>query len=103
MPRRNAAGSRPAAKAELRATKAELKMDFRRLAAVQMRMEDDLRSIRREMATKEDVSRVLSAIDAFARKAEIYDRKTLSHPGILQDHEARLQDHERRIGRLESR
>lgn len=39
----------------------------------------DIRRIKETMSTKDDVSRIMNAIDAFARKAETYGRKALSH------------------------
>lgn len=71
---------------ELVRTRAELKKDISDLA----------------VANKADVERVLSAIDAFARKGETYDRKSYSHGDMLQNHEAQLRDHGRRIGALET-
>ena len=58
----------------------------------------DLKEVKETMTTKEDlrqeVGKVLGAIDAFAQKAENYDRKAVFH-------ESRINDHEERIVQLE--
>ena len=76
------------------------KMD--RLAEAFVRMQAEMGDIRERMAEKTDISRILGAIDAFARKAENYDRKSFSHADILQEHEARLQSMDGRLKRLEA-
>lgn len=76
-----------------------------RLAIELVRTRADLAQLWEEskgFATKADIERVLSAIDAFARKGEAYDRKSYSHGDMLQNHEAQLRDHGRRIGALEA-
>lgn len=54
------------------------------------------------MATKDDASRILNAIDAFAGKARNYDRSAVLHGQALVEVEAQLKDHENRIKRIES-
>ena len=54
----------------------------------------DLKEIKETTATKEDlkqeISKVLNAIDSFAQKAENYDRKTVFHDSRINDHEERI-------------
>ena len=67
-------------------------------------LQGDVADIRQKLAEKSDktdIGRILGAIDAFARKAENYDRKSYSHPDILQDHESRLQSMDGLLKRLE--
>ena len=83
-------------KPDLIALKIELKTlfgkNFQRIAKAlvetQAKVRDMEETLTTKMATKDDVSRILGAIDSFAQKAENYDRKTFSHGDILQSHEA---------------
>ena len=67
------------------ATKEELKTDPR-----SNKNQIDIKEIRETMATKDDIRKILGAIDAFARKSENYDRKALVHDHRLRDHEVRI-------------
>lgn len=79
----------------------ELDHKVDRLAVELVRTQADLREVKGHMATKEDISRVLQAIDNFAGKSEAYDRKAFSHADILLNHETRLKDHDQRLSVLE--
>lgn len=48
-------------------------------------------------------SRILGAIDAFAKMGETYDQKEISHGAILTDHEDKLRGHGRRLTSLETK
>ena len=58
--------------------------------------QSDIADIQVRMATKDDIGRVLGAIDSFAHLNETYGRKAIVH-------DARLKDHETRLTRLESK
>ena len=76
--------------AELHAVEKRLDQKIDRVASQLVQTQADIREIKETMATKEDVSRILIAIDRFARKAEAYDRQAVLHGHILTDHEKRL-------------
>ncbi|MDD5658029.1 MAG: hypothetical protein PHF00_12330 [Elusimicrobia bacterium] len=60
------------------------------------------KGLRKDLATKSDMERVLRAIDAFAAKAQGYDRVSALHGHSLTDVEVAVKDHERRNSSLES-
>ena len=66
------------------------KEGLNKLANEIIKIESDLET----KATKEDLSntesRILNAIDAFAQKAENYDRKAVFHDSRINDHEERI-------------
>lgn len=70
------------------------KEGLNKLANEIIKTQADLKKVKETMASKEDVSKILNAIDAFAQKAENYDRKALFH-------DSRINDHEQRITQLE--
>ncbi|MEK7234692.1 MAG: hypothetical protein AAB268_12820 [Elusimicrobiota bacterium] len=93
----------------LLATKTELacldkKID--RVAAALVNTQENVREIRNDMATKmatkDDISRVLSAIDAFTKKSEINDNAVVLHGRALTDVQVGLKDHEGRLKTLEA-
>lgn len=94
-------------RADLGAVETRLDRKIDRIAVELVKTQSDVRSIREametKMATKDDVSRILAAIDAFAQKGESYDRKAVSHGGILVDHTESLKDHERRLRVIEAK
>jgi chromosome segregation ATPase len=77
--RTDLASVRSEMKAEIQGVKATVD----KLAVEVVKTQADVRDIRHTMATKmadkDDVSRILAAIDAFARKAVSYDQKSHSH------------------------
>ncbi|MBI3298978.1 MAG: hypothetical protein HYZ75_12480 [Elusimicrobia bacterium] len=109
--------SEPATKADVQLVRAELgavrnelkaeigsvKVTVDKLVVEMVKTQADLRDIRQTMATKDDIGRVLAAIDAFAGKAVAYDQKSYSHGAILTDHEDKLRDHGRRLSSLEAK
>jgi len=66
-----------------------------KLALAIAESQSDIRDIKERMATKDDIGRVLNAIDSFAHKDETYDRKDIVH-------DARINNHEERLTRLEN-
>lgn len=93
----------PATQRDMRTLRTELKADIHRLAVGLVKTNERIDALERSLSEKIDrfAERILGAIDAFAVKAEAYDRKSLSHGAILQDHEARLREHGRRLSHLE--
>lgn len=108
----------PATKSDLtkglRLVRTELKGDIQRLdqkidrvAVDLVKTQADVREIKHtlatEVATKKDIDRVIGHIDAFAKKAESYDRAAVLHGHTLTEHEEKLKGHESRISVLGSR
>lgn len=93
----------PTGKAAAPAAKGDLEAACNGLHAEIAAVRAALREIHQTMATKDDVGRVLNAIDAFAQKGQSYDQKSLSHGAILTDHEDKLRDHGRRLTMLEAK
>jgi len=66
------------------------KQDFNKLANEIVKIQTDMKT----MATKEDIrqeiGKVLNAIDTFAQKSENYDRKAVFHDSRINDHEERI-------------
>ncbi len=102
-----------ATKTELAAVKTELREDIARLdqkidrvAVALVNTQADVREIRNDMATKmatkDDISRVLSAIDAFAKKSENDHNAVIRHGQILTDVQVGLKDHEGRLKTIET-
>ena len=77
-------------KTNLSAVEKRLDQKIDKIATELVRTQTDVREIKETMATKEDVSRILVAIDRFAGKAEVYDREAVLHGHILTNHEKRL-------------
>ncbi|MBI5209586.1 MAG: hypothetical protein HY927_06380 [Elusimicrobia bacterium] len=76
-----------------------------RLAKAIVQTQSDIRGIQQTMkglSTKEDIQRILSAIDSFAGKAQSYDRAAVLHGHSLTEVQAQVKDHEGRIKALES-
>ena len=95
-----------AAKIEPLATKAELRKDIARVATEIVNLQADVREIRHDMATKlatkDDINRVLNAIDAFVKKSENNDKSVVLHGHVLTEVQVSLKDHEGRLKALES-
>jgi hypothetical protein len=71
-----------------------------------VRLQSDVSGIRATMATlatKDDVNRILDAVDAFAGKAQNYDRASILHGQTLTEVQVQMKNHESRITALESR
>jgi hypothetical protein len=95
-----------ATKTELASVKTELTAQINRVVAALVSTQADVREIRNDMATKmstkDDVGRILSAIDAFANKSENQSKAVALHGHVLTEVQVGLKDHERRIKTLES-
>ncbi|MBI4385834.1 MAG: hypothetical protein HY551_00475 [Elusimicrobia bacterium] len=73
-----------------------------RQARAIVELQADVRQIKQTMSTKDDISRILDAIDSIVPKGEAYSQKAATHGAILQEHESTLRDHGKRITRLEA-
>ena len=100
-------GHKYATRGQLNMVWSDLDKKTDRIAALLVRTRDEmatkaaLAALERKM--EKGFGRVLGAIDAFARKAEAWDRKAYSHGHILMEHEALVRAYERRIRKLEAR
>ena len=81
-------------------TRLDQKID--RVAVALVNTQADVREIRNTMSTKDDINRVLTAIDSFAKKAQNYDRVAVLHGRTLVEVEVSLKDHGERLEALES-
>ncbi|OGR44254.1 MAG: hypothetical protein A2X28_01785 [Elusimicrobia bacterium GWA2_56_46] len=77
-----------------------------RLAIELAKTQADVREIKYDLATnvstKDDISRVLNAIDKFAATTENYKRKDLERGDMLMAQHDKLQNHETRLTLLEA-
>ncbi|OGR46421.1 MAG: hypothetical protein A2X37_07805 [Elusimicrobia bacterium GWA2_66_18] len=87
---------------EIKSVKTELTAQINRVAAAVVNTQADVRRIEQAMATKDDISRVLKAIDAFAGKSESDHNAVVLHGRILTDVQVGLKDHEGRLNILAS-
>ncbi len=55
------------------------------------------------MATKDDINRIMNAIDVFAGEAKDYRRKDADRGHTLMEHHDKLEDHESRVTALEAK
>jgi hypothetical protein len=77
-----------------------------RLAKEIVATQADVRGIKETMktlATKSDVDRIIGAVEAFAGKAQVYDRASVLHGRALTEAEVTLRDHEKRLRAIEGR
>jgi hypothetical protein len=102
----NNLGNQPATKKDLE----PIKSDIKRLEDIVktnttdiLHIKDDIRGIRETMATKDDINRVLCAIDTFAGETKDYRRKDMERGAMLMDHQDKLQNHETRLTLLETK
>ena len=93
-------------KEDIQALRSELKADIKRVAVAVVKTQSDIEEIKHDMttkmSTKDDISRVLSAIDAFAKKSENKDKAITLHGPILTEVQVGLKDHEKRLKTLEA-
>ncbi|HBB68319.1 MAG: hypothetical protein A2X28_01580 [Elusimicrobia bacterium GWA2_56_46] len=96
-------------RSEIGSLKTELKSDIKRLEDIVktntidiLHIKDDIRDIHETMATKDDISRILGAIDSFAGEARDYRRKDMERGQMLMEQNDKLQNHESRITLLEA-
>ena len=96
-----------ATKAELKAAVEPLatKAEVKKLAFEIVKNNEKIDKVRDELNIKMDVgfSRVMHAIDSFARKGENYDRSSILHGQSLTEAQVQLKDHERRLAVLKAK
>ena len=88
-------------KADLVIVKIELTETITRLAVELAKTQADVREIKHDMATKmatkDDISRILSAIDTYTAEAISYRNHDTLRGGKIMEHETKLSNHENRI------
>ena len=97
--------------AGLAGLRTELKTDLKeleqRLSIELAKTQADVREIKHDiatkMSTKDDISRVMSAIDAFAAEALSYRNRDALRGDKITTHDEQLENHENRITLLETR
>lgn len=67
-----------------------------------IKLQSRVGNIEEKMSTKDDISRVLNAIDKFTAVTENYKRKDLERGHMLMDQQEKLQNHETRLVTLET-
>jgi len=107
------AQSEPATKGDLIKLETELKLDIStltetttRLAVELSKTQADVRQIKEDiatkLATKDDVNRIMGAIDAFAAEALSYRNHDTLRGGKIMEHETKLKNHDDRLVLLEN-
>ena len=91
-----------ATKGDLSELGARLDSKIDRVAMEVVRTQADVRDIKAAMSTKDDVERIMRAIDGFAAQSIHYQRADATRGKAIIDLEIGMADHERRITGLES-
>ena len=65
------------------------------------KIQRDMRDMKEQMATKDDISRIITAIDIFAGEAKEYRNKDTLRGHAVMTHDTMLKEHEKRISALE--
>ena len=96
-----------ATKHDLKCAVDELNGKISRVAMAVVRTQADVSEIKSTMATsmstKNDINRVLTAIDSIAGKTQDNNRAAIIHGQALTEDRVQLQNHERRIKSIETR
>ena len=71
------------------------------IALDMVKAQSDISDIKERMATRDDISRVLNHIDAFAAEALSYRNHDALRGGKIMEHETKLENHENRLTSLE--
>lgn len=79
------------------------KADVRRVAIEVVNVQADVREVKKNMATRKDIERVLGAIESLSAKTETAMRAIVLHGQVLTEVQVKSKDHERRIKSLEVR
>ncbi len=101
--------SAPATKDDLKglATKADLAAVDTKLSIAVAKTQADIREIKETIATKlatrDDISRLMNHIDAFAAEALSHRNHDKLRGGKIMEHETKLSDHENRLTTLETK
>jgi len=68
-----------------------------------LRLQNDMNDVKERMATKDDVNRIISSIDAFAAEAQAYRQKDTHRGRLITEHDELLKNHEHRLSTLETK
>ena len=68
-----------------------------------VKLQSKVGNIEEKMATKDDINRIMNAIDTFAGEAKDYRRKDADRGHTLMEHHDKLEDHESRVTALEAK
>ncbi|OGR61848.1 MAG: hypothetical protein A2X31_00380 [Elusimicrobia bacterium GWB2_63_22] len=68
-----------------------------------VRAQSDINGIKERMATKDDINRIMSAIDTYTAEAISYRNRDTLRGGKIMEHETKLTDHETRLTSLETK
>ena len=94
-------------KADLAELKTELNKKINSVAIELAKTQADVRGIKETIATKlatrDDISRLMNHIDAFAGEALSYRNHDTLRGGKIMEHETKLSDHENRLTTLETK
>ena len=81
----------------------ETKSAVERVAAIVVRHDAELEEIKRTMATKTDMDRIMGGIMILTEKVDNYGRETITFPAILDEHGKRITNLEKRVSHLEGK
>ena len=73
-----------------------------RLSKEIIKNSEEIKILKETVATKEDVQKIITAIDSFAGKTEDHERKAITNTHRLNELEPKVEGHEKRIATLES-
>ncbi len=73
------------------------------IALDMVRAQSDISDIKERMATRDDINRIMNAIDAFASEALAYRNHDTLRGRAIMDHDDKLKNHETRIAILETK
>lgn len=101
--------SEPATKADLQELEQKLtgriysvETTVKSIAIELAKTQEDVRQIKNDMSTKDDISRIMNHIDAFAAEASAYRNHDTLRGGKIMEHETKLENHETRLSELET-
>ena len=73
------------------------------IALDMVRAQSDINDIKERMATKDDINRIMSAIDTYTAEAISYRNRDTLRGGKIMEHETKLSNHENRLTSLETK
>jgi len=99
--------NQPATKSDLIELKNEVNQKIENGFIELLKTQTDVRNIKETMATtmatKDDINRIMNAIDVFAGEAKDYRRKDADRGHMLMEHHDKLENHESRVTALEAK
>ncbi|NLH38445.1 MAG: hypothetical protein GX445_00050, partial [Elusimicrobia bacterium] len=88
---------------ELKAVRTELKQDISGVVGEIVKLDIRITKIEENMATKDDINRILNIIDSFINEIRDYRSKDILRGEAIMEHDKKIKDHETRLQNLESR